>query len=113
VRLDRTIVHIAAAAAVIVSFRENWLRDFYLLDKRSKRIPASIADRLFDRLQLLNVATCDLDLRVPPSNHFEKLSGGLAGRHSIRVTGQWRLVFAWDGSRGEAANVYLDNHAYR
>src|SRR6266851_3507094 len=52
-------------------------------------------------------------LRVPPSNHFEKLRGNLAGMHSIRVKRQWRLVFRWDGSRGEAEGVYLDDHSYR
>jgi proteic killer suppression protein len=99
--------------AMIVSFRDNWLGDFYLRDKHSKRVPAALADRLFNRLQLLNVATNDLDLRAPPSTHFEKLARRLEGRHSIRVNDQWRLVFEWNGSRGEAANVYLDNHSYR
>jgi len=98
---------------MIVSFRDNWLRDFYLRDRRNRRIPPAIVDRLFNRLQLLNTATSDVDLRVPPSNHFEKLSGHLVGRHSIRINAQWRLVFEWNGARGEAANVYLDNHSYR
>ena len=53
------------------------------------------------------------DLRVPPSNHFEKLRGNLAGLHSIRVNKQWRLIFRWDGERGEAAEIYLDDHSYR
>jgi proteic killer suppression protein len=39
--------------------------------------------RLFRKLQLLDDATSDADLRVPPSNHFEKLAGKLAGLHSI------------------------------
>jgi len=51
--------------------------------------------------------------RVPPSNHFEKLRGNLAGLHSIRVNQQWRLIFRWHGERGEADGVYLDNHGYR
>jgi proteic killer suppression protein len=50
---------------------------------------------------------------VPRSNHFEKLRGSLAGWHSIRVNEQWRLVFRWNGRRGEASEVYLDNHSYR
>ncbi len=50
---------------------------------------------------------------MPPSNHFEKLRGNLAGFHSIRVNSQWRLIFQWDGSRGEAEGVYLDDHSYR
>lgn len=52
-------------------------------------------------------------LRVPPSNHFEKLRGNLAGFHSIRVNRQWRLIFRWDSIRGEATDVYLDDHGYR
>jgi proteic killer suppression protein len=52
-------------------------------------------------------------LRAPPSNHFEKLCGNLSAFHSIRVTDQWRLVSRWNGSRGEAEDVYLDDHSYR
>ena len=55
----------------------------------------------------------DADLRVPPSNHFEKLRGNLAGWCSIRVNDQWRLIFQWNGKNGEAVEVYLDNHSYR
>jgi toxin HigB-1 len=61
----------------------------------------------------LDDATTDADLRVPRSNHFEKLRGALAGRHAIRVNEQWRLVFRWHRGRGEASEVYLDNHSYR
>ena len=35
------------------------------------------------------------------------------GYHSIRVNRQWRLVFQWDGSRGEASEVNPDDHSYR
>ncbi len=54
-----------------------------------------------------------LDLRSPPSNHFEKLSGKSARLHSIRVNKQWRLIFKWDAAHGEAIDIYLDNHDYR
>jgi proteic killer suppression protein len=50
---------------------------------------------------------------VPQSNHFEKLRGNLEDWHSIRINRQWRLIFQWDGRRGEASNVYLDDHSYR
>jgi proteic killer suppression protein len=61
---------------------------------------------------MIDDATTDQDLRVPPSNHFEKLRGKLADFHSIRVNKRWRLVFRWDGRRGEATSVYLDDHSY-
>ena len=98
---------------MIKSFKHKWLKDFYLADKVGKKVLATIEGRLFRKLQLIDDATCDLDLRSPPSNHFEKLSGQLADRHSIRVTKQWRLLFEWSGERGEACNLYLDNHDYR
>ena len=62
---------------------------------------------------MIDDATTDADLRMPSSDHFEKLRGKLAQLHSIRVHRQWRLVFQWDGGRGEASNIYLDNHSYR
>ena len=98
---------------MIVSFRDEWLRAFFVDDRRSRKVPPALVDRLFRKLQLIDDATNDQDLRVPPSNHFEKLRGTLEGFHSIRVNNQWRLVFRWDGSRGEAKELYLDDHSYR
>ena len=98
---------------MIVSFRDEWLRAFFVEDARSRRIPADLESRLFRKLQMVDDAATDQDLRVPPSNHFEKLRGNLAGFHSIRVNKQWRLIFEWDSGRGEAKGVYLDDHSYR
>ena len=98
---------------MISSFRDDWLRAFFVDDIHSRNIPPDLAGRLFRKLQMLDDATTDQDLRVPPSNHFEKLRGKLDGFHSVRVNNQWRLIFRWDGSRGEASRVYLDDHSYR
>lgn len=98
---------------MIIGFRDDWLRAFFVDDVRSRNIPADLENRLFRKLQMVDDATGDLDLRVPPSNHFEKLRGNLEGLHSIRLNRQWRLIFRWDGSRGEADGVYLDNHGYK
>jgi proteic killer suppression protein len=98
---------------MILSFRDNWLREFFVNDVRSKKIPANVESRLFRKIQMIDDATTDADLRMPPSNHLEKLRGKLVKFHSIRVSKQWRLVFQWDGSRGEASDLYLDNHSYR
>ncbi|MGH7944716.1 MAG: type II toxin-antitoxin system RelE/ParE family toxin [Opitutaceae bacterium] len=98
---------------MILSFRDDWLHGFFVNDVRSKRIPADLESRLFRKIQMIDDATTDADLRTPPSNHFEKLRGKLAKFHSIRVSKQWRLVFKWDGGRGEASDLHLDNHSYR
>lgn len=98
---------------MIVGFRHKWLKEFFVDDLRGKQIPASIEDQLFRKIQMIDDAATDQDLRVPPSNHFEKLAGNLKGYHSIRVNRKWRLVFAWNGTTGEANDLYLDNHDYR
>ena len=98
---------------MIVGFRDRWLREFFLHDLHCRSIPSNLEARLFRKLQLLDDATSDADLRVPPSNHFEKLRGNHDGWHSIRVNDQWLLIFQWNGNQGEAAEVYLDNHGYR
>jgi len=98
---------------MIGSFRDRWLFDSFANDVRSGRIRADLVERLFRKLQLIDDATTDADLRMPPSNHFEKLSGNLRGWHSIRVNRQWRLIFRWNGESGEATGIYLDKHEYR
>jgi proteic killer suppression protein len=98
---------------LILGFRDRWLEEFFVRERSNRNIPSDLEPRLFRKLQLLDDATSDADLRVPPSNHFEKLRGKLAGWYCIRVNDQWRLIFQWNGRRGEAIAVYLDNHSYR
>lgn len=98
---------------MIGRFRDDWLRAFFDDDVRSKKISPDLESRLFRKLQMIDDATTDQDLRVPLSSHFEKLRGDLAAFHSIRVNKQWRLIFQWDGAKGEASGVYLDDHNYQ
>ena len=98
---------------MILGFRDRWLEDFFVHDQASRNVPSDLESRLFRKLQLLDDATSDADLRTPPSNHFESLRGNLAGWHSIRVNKRWRLIFHWNGRKGEAADIHLDKHEYR
>jgi toxin HigB-1 len=98
---------------MIKDFRDDWLYAYFVNDVRARHIPTEIESRLFRKLQMMDDATNDQDLRVPLSNHFEKLRGKLKAYHSIRVNRQWRLIFRWDGASGEASDVYLDDHSYR
>jgi toxin HigB-1 len=98
---------------MISGFRDNWFQQYFIDDVHSRHIPTEIETRLFRKLQMIDDATSDQDLRVPPSNHFEKLSGKLKAYHSIRVNRQWRLIFRWDGATGEASDLYLDDHGYK
>jgi len=47
------------------------------------------------KLQMLNRAIRINDLRIPPNNRLEKLSGDRAGQWSIRINDQWRVCFEW------------------
>ena len=98
---------------MVVSFRDGWLREFFINDVRSRRIPRDIEARLARKIQMIDDAISDQDLRVPPSNHFERLKGNLGDFYSIRVNDKWRLVFRWDCEVGEASDLYLDDHSYR
>lgn len=57
------------------------------------------------KLNLLDAADQLSDLRVPPSNHLEKLSGKRAGQYTIRINDQWRICFTWNN--GAAYDVEI------
>lgn len=48
------------------------------------------------------------DLRVPPGNRLEKLSGNREGQYSIRINDQWRICFRW--SEGNAYDVEVTDY---
>jgi len=49
------------------------------------------------RVAQIDAAMTVEDLRVPPSNHLEKLAGDRQGQYSIRINQQWRVCFTWEG----------------
>ena len=63
---------------------------------QSKKIPADIQNVARRKLRMINNAQNINDLRIPPANHLEKLSGNLNGYHSIRINKQWRIIFRWE-----------------
>ena len=94
-----------------VKFRDTWLEAFYEADRSHKNIPCLIQAALFRKIQILDVASQESDLRIPPGNRFEHLQGNLSGWCSIRVNKQYRLIFRWDD--GIAQDTYLDLHTYK
>lgn len=64
-------------------------------EKRSKKFPPSIQTRALRKLRLLDSSEKILDLKIPPSNHLESLSGDRDGQHSIRINQKWRICFVW------------------
>jgi toxin HigB-1 len=67
--------------------------------QRPRRLPADLHRTALRKLRMLDAATALDDLRIPPANRLEKLSGDRAGQWSIRINDQWRICFAWrDGN---------------
>jgi proteic killer suppression protein len=85
---------------VIKSFRDKETEKIYLRE-RSARLPGDIQQIALRKLRIINNAQNINDLRIPPSNRLEKLSGDRAGQYSIRINDQWRICFVWK-----------DNNAY-
>lgn len=61
------------------------------------------------KLQMLDDAMELRDLKSPPGNRLEALSGDRAGQHSIRINGQWRVCFTWTAA-GPANVEIVDYH---
>lgn len=78
--------------------------------KRTRSFPPDLRRAARRKILYLHDAATLTDLRVPPSNHLERLKGDLAGFHSIRVNDQRRLIFKWcDGDADEVA--LIDYHS--
>ena len=63
--------------------------------QRSRKLPSDIQQVALRKLRMINNAVTINDLRVPPANQLEKLSGNRAGQWSIRINDQWRVCFRW------------------
>jgi len=76
---------------------------------RVKKLPTDIQNVGRRKLRMLNSSQDIADLRIPPSNRLEKLTGNLNGFYSIRINKQWRIIFKWN--KGNASDVeILDYH---
>ena len=64
----------------------------------SKKLPNDIQKVALRKLIMIDNAGCLEDLRVPPANHLEQLSGDRKGQYSIRINDQYRICFTVDGN---------------
>jgi len=70
-----------------------------------KGFPADLLRRAQLLLAVLDAATSLEDLRSPPGNRLEKLSGDRAGQFSIRINKQWRICFRWTDAGPEDVEI--------
>jgi len=73
--------------------------------KFSKMIPQGIQKMAARKLEIIDAARDVDDLRIPPGNRLEALSGNRKGQYSVRVNEQWRICFIWKD--GCAHNVEI------
>ncbi len=77
--------------------------------RASRRLPRDIQDRALRKLRQLDAARTLEDLRNPPGNRLESLTGSHDGQMSIRINDQWRICFVWRD--GDASDVeIIDYH---
>lgn len=93
---------------MIESFRGKRTAAVFL-GRMPKGFPADIAAVARRKLRMLDAAVQLDDLRVPPGNRLEALSGDRAGQHSIRVNDQWRVCFVWRDGGAHAVEI-VDYH---
>lgn len=73
--------------------------------QRSRKLPSEIQQVALRKLRMLNRSQTLQELRIPPANRLEHLSGDRDGQYSIRINNQWRICFEWQD--GDALNVEI------
>lgn len=109
---DTTILtkyHTMIRWAMIRSFRGRFAEAILRERAVPKGFPSDLAGAARRKLIMVNNATRLSDLLSPPGNRLEALRGSLAGRHSIRVNDQWRIVFRWAENGPENVEI-VDYH---
>ena len=86
---------------------ESTLRLFY--GERVRRHPVNLTQRTQNKLKIVYAASRLEDLAVPPGNRLDALRGDRKGQWSVRINEQWRICFAWDGTKTTAIEV-VDYH---
>ena len=93
---------------MIVSFANSQTENVWLRERAAK-LPQEIQRTAHRKLLMIDAADFLNDLRIPPGNRLEALSGKRQGQHSIRVNDQWRICFTWTKTGAENVEI-LDYH---
>ena len=79
------------------------------LGEQVKKLPPIVQEVGRRKLRMLNNAIDLGDLRIPPANRLEKLSGDLKAFYSIRINDQWRIIFKWNAGIASEVEI-IDYH---
>lgn len=72
---------------------------------RSRKLPQNIQLAARMKLEILDAAEALQDLRIPPGNRLEKLTGDREGQPSVRINDQWRICFTWRQSNAYEVEI--------
>ncbi|MCZ6673682.1 MAG: type II toxin-antitoxin system RelE/ParE family toxin [Verrucomicrobia bacterium] len=92
---------------MIKSFADNETEKIWN-QQRSRKLPGTIQQRALNKLAMLSQSNDLNDLRIPPSNRLEALSGNRRGQFSIRINQQWRICFRWEN--GDVYEVEITDY---
>jgi len=93
---------------MIISFGNSETEQVWL-GNRVKKLPNEIQNTGRRKLRMLNNSVDIADLRIPPANRLEKLSGKLKDFYSIRINDQWRIIFKWKAGNAFEVEI-IDYH---
>jgi toxin HigB-1 len=93
---------------VIKDFSDRRTHEFWETGKSKGMPPANLRKSARKKLAILHAATALEDLRIPPGNRLEALSGDRKGQHSIRINEQFRVCFVWRD--GDAYEVEITDY---
>ena len=93
---------------MIRSFRDRDAERIFRRE-RVKRYALQLQKLAQRKLDILEAAESLEDLRCPPGNRLERLSGSRKGQYSIRINAQWRICFKWVSGQAEGVEI-VDYH---
>lgn len=93
---------------MIISFGNSETEKIWNGD-RIKKLPLEIQETGRRKLRMINNSINLADLRIPPSNRLEKLSGKLKDYYSIRINDRWRIIFKWKSGNALEVEI-IDYH---
>ena len=94
---------------MIINFKSKDAEKIFY-GEHSKKVPQDIQRRAQIKLTLLNAASCLEVMKVPPSNHLEKLQGDRSEEWSIRINNQWRITFKYNSTDKNFYDVSIEDY---
>ena len=93
---------------MIINFGSKETESIWIGDQ-VKKWPINFQIIARRKLRMLNNSQNLADLRIPPANRLEKLTGNMKGYYSIRINKQWRIIFKWNNGNAQDVKI-IDYH---